>query len=54
MVWEGLYERMDRLSQANITDSQETYLISASTHECNAKIRAALMEVDAKSELWTN
>jgi len=41
----ALHERMDRLAQANITDSQETYLISASTHKCNAKIRAALMDI---------
>ena len=38
-------ERLERLAPPKKTASQETYLISALTDKCNAKIRAALIDV---------
>ena len=39
-----VHERLGRLAQPKTTESQETYLIPTATDECNAKIRAALMD----------
>ena len=41
----SVYEKLGRLSQPKQTDSEETYLVSRSTDQCNAKIRAALMDI---------
>ena len=38
-------ERIERLASPKQTFSQETYLVSATTDKCNAKIRAALMDI---------
>ncbi len=38
-------EKLDRLASPKETVSQETYLVSAATDKCNAKIRAALMDI---------
>src|SRR5271157_1713400 len=38
-------EKLDRLASPKETVSQETYLVSAKTDKCNAKIRAALMDI---------
>jgi exopolyphosphatase / guanosine-5'-triphosphate,3'-diphosphate pyrophosphatase len=38
-------ERLMRLASPKETVSQETYLISAATDKCNAKIRTALMDI---------
>ena len=38
-------ERLERLAQPKVTESEETYIISAATDKCNAKIRAALMDL---------
>ncbi len=38
-------ERLERLASPKETVSQETYLVSATTDKCNAKIRAALMDI---------
>lgn len=38
-------EKLRRLAQPKTTESQETYLISKATDKCNAKIRAALMDI---------
>ncbi len=38
-------EALERLAQPKITESEETYLISQATDKCNAKIRAALMDI---------
>ncbi|MDR3749768.1 MAG: hypothetical protein P4M04_16745 [Acidobacteriota bacterium] len=37
--------RLDRLASPKETVSQETYLVSATTDKCNAKIRANLMDI---------
>ena len=37
-------EKLERLASPKETVSQETYLVSATTDKCNAKIRAALMD----------
>ena len=38
-------EGLERLASPKETVSQETYLVSATTDKCNAKIRAALMDI---------
>ena len=38
-------EKLERLAQPKITESEETYIVSAATEKCNAKIRAALMDI---------
>jgi exopolyphosphatase/guanosine-5'-triphosphate,3'-diphosphate pyrophosphatase len=38
-------ERLERLASPKQTVSQETYLVSNRTDNCNAKIRAALMDI---------
>jgi len=38
-------ERLERLAQPKVTESEETYIVSAATEKCNAKIRAALMDI---------
>ena len=38
-------EKLERLASPKETVSQETYLVSATTDKCNAKIRAALMDI---------
>lgn len=38
-------ERLELLAQPKVTDSEETYIVSAATEKCNAKIRAALMDI---------
>src|SRR5271166_3025868 len=38
-------ERLERLASPKETVSQETYLVSATTDKCNAKIRADLMDI---------
>jgi exopolyphosphatase / guanosine-5'-triphosphate,3'-diphosphate pyrophosphatase len=38
-------EKLERLASLKETVSQETYLVSAVTDKCNAKIRAALIDV---------
>src|SRR5271166_6099661 len=38
-------ERLERLASPKETVSQETYLVSATTDKCNAKIRAELMDI---------
>jgi exopolyphosphatase / guanosine-5'-triphosphate,3'-diphosphate pyrophosphatase len=40
-----LREKLERLAQPKKTLSQETYLVSALTDKCNAKIRAELMDI---------
>src|SRR5262245_56498334 len=37
--------KLDRLGQAEQAESQETYLVSDATDDCNPKIRAALMDI---------
>ena len=41
----SVHEKLGRLAQPKTTESQETYLISRATEKCNAKIRAALMDI---------
>ncbi len=41
----SIRERLENLAQPKKTESEETYLISAVTEKCNAKIRAALMDI---------
>jgi len=41
----SVHERLGRLAQPKIAKSEETYLISKATDKCNAKIRAALMDI---------
>ena len=41
----SVHEKLGRLAQPKTTESQETYLISRATERCNAKIRAALMDI---------
>lgn len=38
-------EKLERLAQPKVTESAETYIISAATEKTNAKIRAALMDI---------
>jgi len=38
-------EKLARLAEPKTTESEETYLISEATDKCNAKIRAALMDI---------
>jgi len=38
-------EKLERLASPKETVSLETYLVSATTDKCNAKIRAALMDI---------
>ena len=40
-----LHKKLGAMAQARETKSQETYLISAVTEKCNAKIRAELMDI---------
>ncbi len=40
-----LREQLERLASPKKTVSQETYLVSATTDKCNAKIRADLMDI---------
>jgi hypothetical protein len=40
-----LQKKLEAMAQARETKSQETYLISAVTEKCNAKIRAELMDI---------
>ncbi len=48
-VWAGtlraVHEKLAQRATAKKTESEETYLISAVTDKCNAKIRAALMDI---------
>ena len=48
-VWgEGLAtvrKSLELLAQPKTAESEETYLISRTTEKCNAKIRAALMDI---------
>ena len=41
----SFHAKLGRLAQPKETESEETYLISRTTDKCNAKIRAALMDV---------
>ncbi len=41
----SVYEKLELLAQPKTTRSEETYLVSRATDRCNAKIRAALMDV---------
>jgi hypothetical protein len=40
-----LQKKLEGMAQARETKSRETYLVSAVTEKCNAKIRAALMDI---------
>jgi len=40
-----LQKRLDLMAQPRTAESEETYLISSATDKCNAKIRAALMDI---------
>ena len=40
-----LQKKLEEMAQPRETKSQETYLISAVTEKCNAKIRAELMDI---------
>src|SRR5215471_9027664 len=40
-----LQKKLEAMAQPRETKSQETYLISAVTERCNAKIRAELMDI---------
>jgi hypothetical protein len=50
--------KLDSMAQASTKSSNETYLISAATERCNAKIRADLMDIklliaeDRRLEQW--
>ena len=48
-VWAGtlasVHERLGLMAQPRTAESEETYLISSATDKCNAKIRAALMDI---------
>jgi len=54
----SLRKRLEGLAQAKQTFSQETYLVSARTDRCNAKIRSDLMDIkvliaeDRRLEQW--
>ena len=41
----SLHEELGRLAESKVAESTETYLISKATDKCNAKIRAALMDI---------
>jgi hypothetical protein len=41
----ALQKKLEAMAQPRETKSQETYLISAVTEKCNAKIRAELMDI---------
>lgn len=41
----SLNDKLRRMAQPRTTESEETYLISSATDKCNAKIRAALMDI---------
>ena len=38
-------QKLERLASPKVTESQETYLISAATDKCNAKVRDGLMDI---------
>ena len=38
-------DKLRRMAQPRTAESEETYLISSATDKCNAKIRAALMDI---------
>ena len=48
-VWEetlaSVHDRLGLMAQAKTAESEETYLIPKATDKCNAKIRAALMDI---------
>ena len=48
-VWSGtlraVHEKLMQRGSAKKTESEETYLITKATDQCNAKIRAALMDI---------
>jgi len=58
-VWDDaltrVREKLEHFAQSKKTESEETYLVSSVTEKCNAKIRAALMDikvlVDVEREL---
>jgi len=41
----SVHEILGRLAQSSTAESEEIYLISKATDKCNAKIRAALMDI---------
>ena len=41
----SLNDKLRRMAQPRTAESEETYLISSATDKCNAKIRAALMDI---------
>jgi hypothetical protein len=41
----SVHSRLGRMAQPKTAESQETYLIPKATDKCNAKIRAALMDI---------
>jgi exopolyphosphatase / guanosine-5'-triphosphate,3'-diphosphate pyrophosphatase len=41
----SLHKRLGLMAQPKTAESEETYLISKATDKCNAKIRAALMDI---------
>jgi hypothetical protein len=41
----SVHNRLGLMAQPRIAKSEETYLISSTTDKCNAKIRAALMDI---------
>ena len=41
----SVHEKLGRLAQPKIAESEETYLSSKATDKCNIKIRAALMDI---------
>ena len=41
----AVHEKLGRIAQAKTAESEETYLVSKATDKCNAKIRAALMDI---------
>ncbi len=41
----SVHERLGRMAQPKTAESEETYLISKASDKCNAKIRAALMDI---------
>ena len=41
----SVHHRLGLMAQPRTAESEETYLISSATDKCNAKIRAALMDI---------
>jgi exopolyphosphatase / guanosine-5'-triphosphate,3'-diphosphate pyrophosphatase len=41
----SVHERLERMAPSKTAESEEIYLISNATDNCNAKIRAALMDI---------